>query len=126
MTITKQLGRYASDGISRYGNLMCRVRDGVGRSRLCSRRLQTVWLDQKLRRHFPRRADLMNHVDGQRSLAAQDLGRARTRTEQLREFCLRVTSVGDEVVEHVNGIEARGIDRPALILILLNEDCENA
>src|SRR5262245_54598945 len=43
------------------------------RARLRSRRLQPVRLDQKLRRHFPRRADLMNHVDGQRSLAAQDL-----------------------------------------------------
>src|ERR1700686_643474 len=59
---------------------------------------------QKIGRNLPRLADLVNHLDRQRTAPVQQLGCTRPRAEQLGEFGLRMSELFDGVVQQVDWI----------------------
>src|SRR5882672_10093310 len=67
----------------------------------------------------------MDHLNGQGPLSAQDLRCARARTEQFGKLRLRMPTLFDEISQHVDRVDARGIDRPMLILIFFDKRRKN-
>src|SRR4051812_36892569 len=56
---------------------------------------ETVWLGERRDRDVPSPADLVDHVDRESPLPVHDLRSPRSRPENLPEFLLRATHLGD-------------------------------
>src|SRR5437762_11261004 len=95
------------------------------RSRSC-RRSKPIRSHQEISRNFPARIDLLNHLQGQRSMSSQHFGRARARTKNFGKLGLGVAELVNGVAQHIDRVEPpKAPERPSPLLVGLDQGREN-
>src|SRR5438876_11001675 len=81
-----------------------------------------VGTNQKVSRDFPRFADLVNHLDRERSPTRKNLRRTRARAQKFSQLGLGMAEFVHGIPEHVDRIEGLvDLDRPSLCLVDFDE-----
>jgi hypothetical protein len=81
-----------------------------------------IGTDEKIRRNFPRVADLMDHIDCKRTSSGENFRCTRSRFQKFGQFRLRVPELVDRIVEDVDRIKAfAGVGTPSLRFIDLDK-----
>src|SRR5882724_3808367 len=84
--------------------------------------LDLVGTNQKISRNLPRFADLVNHLDRERSPARKNLRRARARVQKFCQLGLGMAELVYGIPEHVDRIEGFvDLDRPSLGFVDFDE-----
>ena len=85
-----------------------------------------IGLHEEVGGDFPACIDLLDHLKGKWSTPSQDLGRTRTRTENVCKLRLTVTEFLDRVVQHIDRVKPPPtFEWPAPLLIRLSQRHEN-
>src|SRR5262249_9003015 len=88
--------------------------------------LDPVRLNEEVGWNFPCFADLVNHLDRERTPARENFGSARARAQELSQLGLGVAKLRERIVKHVNRIKTRAdLDWPPFCLVYLDKRREH-